>query len=500
MKNRFNYKLILAFSLALLLFIISGCESDNNGANDVPGDPPPATGTNGISDGDPPTDGANENESNWDFYNQLAEAFVTAMASGDFDSAMGMLDEAMTGALGAEDLQAVWEGLVAEAGAFSLVHEIVNETIEEFFVCFVTSHHERSALTLRVVFSEDGLLAGLSIEGFTPLPDDMGTPSAQVQREGFTDYPITIGAGTDFPLNGILSMPDGAANPVPAVVIVAGSGPNDMDGNIAGNTPYRDIAEYLAANGIAVIRHDKRSFAHGEQMMQSLAGSETVWEESIEDALFAAALLRADPRVDEGRVFLLGHSLGGMLAPRIHEAGGDFAGLTLMGGTPRLLSELFIEQSRASIFTAIDEGYVEEADMEDMLEELEALEELFATIPGLSDEEARAMTIPMLGVSAYYFKDMAAHPFSDYVQGIAVPILVMQGGRDFQILAAVDYVMLQELFAGRDNATFRLYEDLNHLFVPSTAENFIEHAQSVMTPGRVYTPALQDIVDWVLGL
>ena len=152
------------------------------------------------------------------------------------------------------------------------------------------------------------------------------TTGGSIQHEGFTDYPIIIGEGTDFPLAGLLSMPNNAAGTVPAVVIVAGSGPHDMDASTVGS-PYRDIAEFLAANGIAVIRYDKRTFTHGERMVQELGGSMTVWEESVEDAILAAELLRADSRIDENRVYIIGHSLGGMLAPRIHVAGGDFAGL-----------------------------------------------------------------------------------------------------------------------------------------------------------------------------
>jgi len=297
-------------------------------------------------------------------------------------------------------------------------------------------------------------------------------------------------------------MPDEVTGQVPAVVIVHGSGASDKNGTIpgSGNTPYRDIAEFLAENGIAVLRHDKRTFTHGLQMEQEFGSSLTVWEESIEDALFATELLRADPRIDSDRIYIIGHSLGGILAPRIHAEGGDFAGLILMGATPRPLLELLIEQTRASIFTAIELGLVEESDMEELIDEVYQLEELLEQITDMSEVEARETAVPMLGgsIKAYYFKDMMVHAFDSYALNITVPVLVMQGGRDFQILADTDFVHMQEVFAGQNNVTFRLYEDLNHSFMASTATNYIEHAESIMTPGHVYTPALQDIVDWIL--
>ena len=115
-----------------------------------------------------------------------------------------------------------------------------------------------------------------------------------------------------------------ARNPVPAVVLVHGSGAHDMDLTVAGNRPFFDMASHLSANGIAVIRYDKRTLTHGARMMEELGGSISVREEAIEDAILAAQLLRADPRVDSSRVYLAGLSLGGTLAPRIHaEPGGN---------------------------------------------------------------------------------------------------------------------------------------------------------------------------------
>ena len=144
---------------------------------------------------------------------------------------------------------------------------------------------------------------------------------------------VTVGAGTPWALDGRLTLPFEAStdNPVPAVVLVHGSGPSDMNGTSYGERVLFDIADYLSANGVAVIRYDKRTFTHGEKMAREFGGSLTVWEETVEDAILAAELLRADSRI--GKVYMLGHSLGGSLAPRIHASGGDFDGLILFAGS-----------------------------------------------------------------------------------------------------------------------------------------------------------------------
>ena len=140
---------------------------------------------------------------------------------------------------------------------------------------------------------------------------------------------IVIGQDTEYPLNGLLTLPDDPSGPVPAVVLVHGSGPSNMDERVMKLTPFRDLAEGLAQHGIASVRYDKRTYAHARKMKKTRP---TVWEETIEDALLAAALLRKEPQIDADRIFLLGHSQGAMLAPRIDAQGAD---VTLGHRAPR---------------------------------------------------------------------------------------------------------------------------------------------------------------------
>ncbi|MDR0916762.1 MAG: alpha/beta hydrolase, partial [Oscillospiraceae bacterium] len=130
----------------------------------------------------------------------------------------------------------------------------------------------------------------------------------------YTERKITVDAGAGYPVQGVLTLPDGA-EPCPAVVLLQGSGPQDYDESVAMNKPFRDIARGLAERGIASIRFTKRTLTYPERIQAKLADL-TVREECIDDALAAKSLIAAEPRVDTDRIFLLGHSLGGMLAPR----------------------------------------------------------------------------------------------------------------------------------------------------------------------------------------
>lgn len=160
---------------------------------------------------------------------------------------------------------------------------------------------------------------------------------------------IIIGENTQYPLNGLLTLPNDTAKPVPAVVFVHGSGASNMDEKVGKLTPFKDLAQGLARRGIASVRYDKRSFAHGFKMLRDKGLEVTVKTETIDDAILATELLKKDPRIDPERVFIIGHSMGGMLAPRIDAEGGNYAGLIIMAGSPRKLEEIILDQNEAAL-------------------------------------------------------------------------------------------------------------------------------------------------------
>ena len=97
---------------------------------------------------------------------------------------------------------------------------------------------------------------------------------------------ITVGEGTEFPLKGILTLPENLEKPLPAVVFVHGSGSSNMDEKVMKLTPFKDLAEGLAKHGIASVRYDKRSFAHGFKLIKEK--DVTVTMETIEDAILGS--------------------------------------------------------------------------------------------------------------------------------------------------------------------------------------------------------------------
>ena len=301
---------------------------------------------------------------------------------------------------------------------------------------------------------------------------------------------IIVGEGTQYPLKGCLTLPTDVSNPVPAVVFVHGSGSSNMDEKVGKLTPFRDLAHGLAAHGIASVRYDKRTFAHAFKLLRDKSLTVTVKEETIEDAILATGLLRGDPRIDPANIFIIGHSMGAMLAPRIDKEGGNYRGLILLAGTPRRLEEVMVEQNNEVL-----------AEMKGLARRLveKQMKKLNGTFDGLyemSDEDAKRKKLGG-GVTLYYFKEMGEPPVESYLKNLKKPILVMQGEKDFQVKADTDFRLYKELLADHPNASFILYENLNHAFVPSVYGSISKAKQEYGVEQHIGENVIADIARWI---
>ena len=300
---------------------------------------------------------------------------------------------------------------------------------------------------------------------------------------------VIVGKGSEYPLNGLLSLPDDVRERVPAVVFVHGSGASNMDEQIYKLTPFKDLAEGLAERGIASIRYDKRTFAHARKMRKL---SITVREETIDDAILAADLLRSDPRIDPDAVFIVGHSMGAMLAPRIDAEGGRFRGLVLMAGTPFRLEEIVVRQlrqagqSRGGLMKAV-------VGLEDRI-----FSKKFDGLYEMSDEEAKKKKFAG-SVTLYYFKEMGRKTAADYLMESDKPVLILQGGMDFQVLPSEDFAAFRERLQGRENVEYRLYDELNHVFVKGIYNDILKAGKEYKVEQHIGAEVIDDLAAFIMA-
>ena len=271
------------------------------------------------------------NEANIDV---LARSFIDSLVAERFTEIEMSFTEELSKAIPGETLKAVWESIISTLGKFNEILDIKITEYKEYRIASVICDFERGTLEIQITFDKELRIAGLYF--LQPQFKATYTPPSYANQDSFTEIEVVLGDGK-WKLPGLLTLPK-TDKPYPAVVLVHGSGPNDKDETIGTNKPFKDLSWGLASRGIAVLRYEKRTRYYGEE---SLIEGFTANEEVIEDVISAVDFLYQREEIDKNKIFILGHSLGGMLAPRIAEKTDKVRGIIMLAGTIKDLQEIY---------------------------------------------------------------------------------------------------------------------------------------------------------------
>ena len=385
-----------------------------------------------------------------------ARNFLERLDKGDFAGAAADFDETMLKVSGPDKLAAFWKEVPARLGAFRRQTDARREKLDPYDIVLVTCEFAKITLDARVVFDKEGRIAGFQ---FVPsLPPAKYDPPAYADPARFEEIEVTVGS-PGWPLPATLTLPKGVG-PFPALVLVHGSGPNDRDETLGPNKPLKDIAWGLAAKGVAVLRYEKRTRVFGPKLVMESeqASSFTVKEETIDDALAAVAFLKKAARVDPERIFVLGHSLGGMLVPKIAAAGKSMgiSGYVVMAGLTRPLEDTIVRQM--IYLYGLDGSLSAEDKMQ--LDELKAQ---VARVKAFTEKDA-ASGERILNAPVSYWLDLRGYDPPAMAATLGVRMLVLQGARDYQVTTD-DFENWKKALKGKPGIDFKLYPKLNHLFM-----------------------------------
>lgn len=403
----------------------------------------------------------------------LANRLLDRLQAGDYVAAEAMFSPEMATAVPQDKLKAVWESLPAQMGELRTRGEPKVMPHQDLQVALIRLEFANGAINAQVAVNAQGQIAGFLLQ---PAPPEAATPVPA--DASYQERELAVGAGEQA-LAATLAMPKGAG-PFPAVVLVHGSGPQDRNETIGPNRPFLDIARGLAAQGIAVLRYEKRSKARPQDFTGK---SFTVDDEVTDDAVAAIATLRAQPGVDGKRVFVLGHSQGGMLAPRIAQRSGQVAGLILFAAPARSLLTILPEQNRYLL--AKQGPTTPEAQAF-----LDKLDTQIANVRGNTPDDS---TDTPLGLPARYWRSLEAIDPVAEAKALALPLLLLQGGRDFQVVDA-DWQRWRDGLAGDRRATFKDYPALNHLGIAGEGAGSLSEYQR---PGQVDPQLIADTARWI---
>jgi len=295
---------------------------------------------------------------------------------------------------------------------------------------------------------------------------------AYSQPDSFRERAVTVGED-EWKLPGTLTVPVGNG-PFAAIVLVHDSGPLDRDETTGGNKIFKDLAEGLASRGVVVLRYEKRARQYSAKMA-GMAGN-TVSEETVDDAVAGAALLRTQKEVDPKRVYVLGHGLGGYVAPRIAEDDGKLAGLVILGGHVRPIEDLVVERSVNRGATGKDLDSVK-----NMAKQVKALEPADADLP------------PIFGMPVSYLLDLKGYDPAAAAKKLTIPMLILQGERDFQSTMR-DFALWKAALGARKDVAFHSYPALNHFMVVGDGKSTEAEYRK---PGHVAPEAIDEIAKWI---
>ena len=292
---------------------------------------------------------------------------------------------------------------------------------------------------------------------------------------GFTESEVSFST-EDSVLAGTLAVPDGKG-PFPAVIVLAGSGAFDRNGDldarvveaseaagepyVRANSTYRDIAWGLSKAGIVTLRYDKRGIGN------STGEGADYPEPSLRDLRAAVAFLRGNPSVDPDRIALVGHSVGGLWALMEAAEDPEIAALCLMATPAKPMGEVIVEQIEALGTLA----GANETEIETTVAQQRALYSQLRSgqiDPASFPEPTRS--------SLEYLKAILDLSGADYAKQIACPALILQGDKDLFTVIPSEAELLKEAFVegGNDRVEMVVFPDLDHLFRPTPGQPSVD--------------------------
>ena len=405
-----------------------------------------------------------------------AKEILKLWTDGKYDEFVATGDETVRSLFSPEQAEQVKAGITFKLGDYQSVESAKLLKLGGYYSVDIVCRFARGTCTLRVTLDEQNRMAGFHCVALKP--NVPYKPPDYVDKNAFREEKVTVSAG-EFPLPGTLTLPR-SGGPHPAVVLVHGSGPHDEDETVAANKPFRDLAWGLASRDVAVLRYVKRTKEHPTAKPR---GQWTLADETIDDALAAAELLRDRPEIDPKRVFVLGHSLGGMAAPFIAAHDDKLGGIILVAGNARSILDLIEDQTE----------YLAELDGDYSDEERAKIDELKQALAAIRAGEPEKVTEPILGVPASYWTHLHSLNPAGAAAKLKMPILILHAGRDYQVTMA-DFRLWKQRLGNRKNVTFKLFPQLNHLFIVGDGPSSPAEYQQ---PGHVDEQVIKYIAEWV---
>lgn len=372
-----------------------------------------------------------------------AEHIFTLLLEDQTDSLFAAMSEDIRKQLSRQQMDGTMKQLEQMLGPYQRHGEWEHQQGDKHDTFLSIVDFEHGQLSFSVTLDQAGLIQGIWLRPIQPqhAANNMPLPDDAVELDD------TVHTSPDIALPCSIVLSGRSASP-PLVVFVHGSGPLDRNETVMSNSTFLDLSRQLAEHGISSLRYDKRTLVYQKPVT-------SMDDETILDALAAIRLARAY----SSHVILLGHSLGAMLAPEIASRS-NLDGIIMMAAPARDLSDVVKEQIA------------------------------YLSMPEVTPEQMQATMDQLRQQSPHYLEPQNQ---TEVAQRLATPMLILQGGRDYQVTMQ-DFHLWQQVLSGKPQVSFASYPDLNHLFLTGEGKST---PQEYATQGTIPQAVIDDIIHFI---
>ncbi len=408
-------------------------------------------------------------------YEKTAKDFLSYLTGKNFENANRLLSQFFKDTLKAQNtsLGDIWEQITSSTGAFLGVEGLKTQKSGDFKIFDFLSNFKYKKMIIRVVIDKNKKVAGLFLLPATTfknykLPD-------YVNKNSFIERKCII--GKKYKLDGFLTIPKGEG-PFPAVILIHGSGPEDMDETVGKNKPFKDIAYGLTSRGIAVLRYNKRT----KEYPQCVKPGFTVFDETIEDVLSAVKFLQQQKEIDKNKIFLLGHSLGATLIPKIIRYNKNIKRVILMAPTSEGFYAELIYQQMKRLYAGLSNK-----------SERDKILKLKDTVVKIRKHQFKKGETVLNAPISYWYDLLNYDPIETFKKE-KVGALILWGEKDFQVVYD-DFKNWEKVFKNSRRVKIIKYPNLNHLFIYVKGKS---DGSDYLIPSNVSKRVIDDISKWIL--
>ncbi|WP_299287585.1 alpha/beta fold hydrolase [uncultured Mucilaginibacter sp.] len=389
-------------------------------------------------------------------YKEAVSQFINQFNQADAESIFNKFNAQMQAALPLEKTRTTMNQIKAQLGDIKSVEfKSFNSSVALYKTTFTNG-----VFGLKISLDAANKMGGLLVQPFQE--EKILTVDANL-----TETPVDLSL-PDASLSGSLLMPKNSIGKIPVVLIIAGSGATDRNGNSAGlinANSYFLLANALGKAGIATLRYDKRAIG---KSTSAKSEADTRFDDFVNDASALVKLLKDDPRFS--KVIVLGHSEGaliGMVAAEKEKADGYVS----VSGAGNKAEKVIAEQLKATpeIYTA-------------------SVAKLDSLAKGFMVSDAGNLPLFRRSVQPYLISWFKYNPQTE-LKKLKVPVLIVQGTTDIQVSVAD----AQNLKKAKPDATLVLVDGMNHALKQAPADR-AKNLETYSNPDLPIDPKLVEAV------